>query len=160
MKIDLTNLVTNLSSSININEKVEINEELLKTSNLEKLDNVIFNGKIYKDYENNLILEGKISGTMILVDDLSLENVSYPFDGEIYENIEEIFKIEKNTIDILDYLWQNILVEVPMRVRSKNSENIHLEGDGWRLIKEEDLEKNNNHPFSDLSKLLNSKGGK
>ena len=160
MKIDLTNLVTNLSSSININENVIISDELLKTMNINKLDNVVFNGKIYKDYENNLVLEGNISGTMVLVDDLTLDNVSYPFNGEIYEYIEEIFKIEKNTIDILDYLWQNILVEVPMRVRSKNSKDIHLEGDGWRLIKEEDLDKNSNHPFSDLSKLLNSKGGK
>lgn len=160
MKIDLTNLVTNLSSSIAINESVVIYEELLKKNNIRKLDNVVFNGKIYKDYENNLILEGTISGIMILADDLTLEDVSFPFNGEIYENIEEVMKIEKNSIDILDYLWQNILVEVPLKVRSEKSENVHLEGDGWKLISEDEFKKNNNHPFSDLSKLLNSKGGK
>ena len=88
MKIDLTNLVTNLSSSIAINESVVIDEELLKKNNIRKLDNVVFNGKIYKDYENNLILEGTISGIMILADDLTLEDVSFPFNVEIYENSE------------------------------------------------------------------------
>jgi len=159
MKIDLTSLVTNISDSININEKVVISEDLLKNSNIRKLENVIFQGKIIKDYDLNLLLEGTISGIMILPDDITLEDTKYEFNNDLSENINEIGKIDKNTIDILDYLWQNILVEVPMKVHNPKNDNIHLEGDGWRLITEEEVNDRKNNPFSDLSLIL-EKGGK
>ena len=158
MKIDLTKLITNIIDSININEEVKINEELIKNSNIKRLENVIFNGKITKDYDMNLELSGVISGTMILPDDITLEDTNYDFKIDILENIEELFKIDKNTIDILDYLWQNILVEVPLKVRNPKNENIKLEGNGWRLISEDDLANRSNRPFSDLSKLLDKEG--
>jgi len=159
MKIDLTNLVTNMIDSININENININNDILKNSNIKKLENVNFVGKITKDYDMNLELSGIVSGTMILPDDITLEDTNYDFKIEILENIEENFKIEKNSIDILDFLWQNILVEVPLKVRNPKNENIKLEGNGWRLISEEDLENRTNRPFSDLSDILD-KGGK
>jgi len=159
MKIDLTNLVTNMIDSININENININNDILKNSNIKKLENVNFVGKITKDYDMNLELSGIVSGTMILPDDITLEDTNYDFKIEILENIEENFKIEKNSIDILDFLWQNILVEIPLKVRNPKNENIKLEGNGWRLISEEDLENRTNRPFSDLSDILD-KGGK
>lgn len=154
MRIDLTNILTNIVSAININEQVIIDNEMLKTSNIRRLDNIMFNGKIFKDYEDNLVLEGNITGTMILPDDITLKDVNYEFKSEIFEYIEEVFKIDKKSIDILDYLWQNILVEVPLKVRSEEDDNISLKGDGWRLITEEELKNRSNRPFSDLSKLL------
>jgi len=158
MKIDLTNLVTNMIDSININENININNDILKNSNIKKLENVNFVGKITKDYDMNLELSGVISGTMILPDDITLEDVDYEFKIDVLENIEETFKIEKNTIDILDYLWQNILVEIPLKVRNPKNDNIKLEGNGWRLITEEELENRSNRPFSDLSKLFDKEG--
>lgn len=159
MKIDLTNLVTNVISSININEKVNIDDELIKNSNIKRLENVLFSGRITIDYDMNLELSGVITGKMILPDDITLEDTDYEFEIDVLENIEEVFKVERNTIDILDYLWQNILVEVPLKVRNPKNENIHIEGDGWRLISEEELENRSNRPFSDLSLILD-KGGK
>ena len=151
MKIDLTNLITNVISSININENVNINDDLIKTSNIKRLENVTFNGKITKNYDMNLELSGVISGIMILPDDITLEDTDYEFKIDILENIEETFKLDKNTIDILEYLWQNILVEVPLKVRNTKNENIRLEGDGWRLITEDELNNRNYNPLSDLS---------
>lgn len=159
MKIDLTNLITNIIDSISINEKVIVNEELLEKSSIKRLENVEFNGKIKKDFDMNLELSGVISGKMILPDDVTLEDTDYEFKIDILENIEEVSKIERNTIDILDYLWQNILVEVPLKVHNPNNDNIRLEGNGWRLITEEELKNRKNNPFSDLSKIL-EKGGK
>lgn len=158
MKIDLTNLITNLTDAININEKVIIPEELIKESSIKRLENVSFVGKIFKDYDMNLSLEGVIKGTMILPDDVTLEDVSHEFKSDIEENLEDILEINKNNIDILEFLWQNILVEIPLKVRGENTDNIHLEGNGWRLITEEELENRKNTPFSDLSLLLNKEG--
>lgn len=154
MRIDLTNILANIVSAININEQVIIDNKMLKTSNIRRLDNTMFNGRIFKDYEDNLVLEGNITGTMVLPDDITLKDVNYEFKSEIFEYIEEVFTIDKNSIDILDYLWQNILVEVPLKVRTDEDDNITLKGDGWRLITEEELNNRSNRPFSDLSKLL------
>lgn len=154
MRIDLTNILANIVSAININEQVIIDNKMLKTSNIRRLDNTMFNGRIFKDYEDNLVLEGNITGTMVLPDDITLKDVNYEFKSEIFEYIEEVFTIDKNSIDILDYLWQNILVEVPLKVRTEEDDNITLKGDGWRLITEEELNNRSNRPFSDLSKLL------
>ena len=38
-----------------------------------------------------------------------------------------------------------------MKVKNKKNENLKLQGDGWRLTTEEELEKeSNNSPFKDL----------
>lgn len=158
MKIDLTNLITNIVDAININEEVIIPEELIKTSDIKKIDNVTFKGKITKDYDMNLLLVGIISGSMILPDDITLEDTVCDFKSEIEEYIEEIVEIDKNTIDILDFLWQNILVEIPLKVRNPKNDNIKLEGNGWRFITEEELNNRKNCPFSDLANLLDKEG--
>ena len=37
-------------------------------------------------------------------------------------------------------------------------DNITLKGDGWRLITEEELNKSNNSPFSELKDKFNQEG--
>ena len=46
-----------------------------------------------------------------------------------------------------------------MRVISEKNEGITLKGNGWRLITEEELEneRSNNSPFSELSKMFDSR---
>ena len=53
MKIDLTKLVTNLSDSVNIDLDVNISNDLLASSDIKRLDNTKFVGKITKDFDNN-----------------------------------------------------------------------------------------------------------
>ena len=119
MKFDLTEIMTNIVDVININKEVVISDSLIESSNIKKLENVYFKGRIFRDYETSLILEGIITGTMILPDDITLEDTKIDFESDIEEYIEETLKITKNTIDILDLLWQNILVEIPLRIRMK-----------------------------------------
>ena len=154
MKFDLTNLVTNLVDFIDIDEKVIIPKALMEKSTIRKLNNVNFKGKITRDYDLNIVLEGIINGEMILPDDITLEDVSVSFNSKVEETLETI----NNTVDILELLWQNILIEVPLKVRDPKNADIHLEGDGWRLITEDELNNNKNNPFSDLAKLLDEKG--
>ena len=93
--------------------------------------------------------------TMILKDDLTLEPVEYQFNTEL----EEILEKKQNILDITDILWQNILVEIPSKVRSTD-EDINLEGNGWRVISEEQFQKErnkSNNPFANLDELLNTK---
>ena len=64
-------------------------------------------------------------------------------------------KIIKNTLDISNFLWQNILTEIPSKVVNEKNKNLTLEGNGWRLITEKDLKKDNNNPFSELKDKFN-----
>ena len=152
MVIELFNLVVN-NKKIIIDNDVVINDELLKTSTIRRLNNVHFNGYLDRLIDDTYELSGTLSGTMILPDDITLEDYEYNFTSEIEENIEETSINLQKTLDITDILWQNILIEVPSKVVNDKNKNIKLEGNGWRLITEDDLNSKNNL-LSELEDLL------
>ena len=86
---------------------------------------------------------------MILEDSISLDNVEYPFSIDIDENIEENLEKDENSIDILPILWQNIVLEVPLRFTKVNDLSKY-NGDGWKLISEEEASSTSNNPFLEL----------
>ncbi len=152
MTIDLFNLVVN-NKTINIDSDIIIPNEYLENSGIRRLNNIHFKGNIKKLVDDTYSLEGVLSGTMILADDITLEDYEYNFTSEIEENIEETSINLQKTLDITDILWQNILIEIPSKVVNDKNKNIKLEGNGWRLISEDDLNSKNN-PLSELEDLL------
>lgn len=152
MTIDLFNLVVN-NKTINIDSDIIIPNEYLENSGIRRLNNIHFKGNIKKLVDDTYSLEGVLSGTMILADDITLEDYEYNFTSEIEENIEETSINLQKTLDITDILWQNILIDVPSKVVNDKNKNIKLEGNGWRLISEDDLNSKNN-PLSELEDLL------
>lgn len=152
MTIDLFNLVVN-NKTINIDSDIIIPNEYLENSGIRRLNNIHFKGNIKKLVDDTYSLEGVLSGTMILADDITLEDYEYNFTSEIEENIEETSINLQKILDITDILWQNILIEVPSKVVNDKNKNIKLEGNGWRLISEDDLNSKNN-PLSELEDLL------
>ncbi len=152
MTIDLFNLVVN-NKTINIDSDIIIPNEYLENSGIRRLNNIHFKGNIKKLVDDTYSLEGVLSGTMILADDITLEDYEYNFTSEIEENIEETSINLQKTLDITDILWQNILIEVPSKVVNDKNKNIKLEGNGWRLISGDDLNSKNN-PLSELEDLL------
>ena len=152
MTIDLFNLVVN-NKTINIDSDIIIPNEYLENSGIRRLNNIHFKGNIKKLVDDTYSLEGVLSGTMILADDITLEDYEYNFTSEIEENIEETSINLQKTLDITDILWQNILIEIPSKVVNDKNKNIKLEGNGWRLISEDDLS-NKNNPLSELEDLL------
>ena len=137
MKIDLNYL--NRFSKLNVDEIVVFDNKYFEKSEIRNLKDVNVSGLISIDYEDSLILELKINGTMILPCAVTLKDVPYEFDIEIEENIgkfEEIYKNNKNTLEISDILWENIVLEIPIRVVSESAEPSNTSGDGWELISE------------------------
>ena len=153
MIIELFDLVSK-GKKINIDNEVCISEELLNTSTIRRLNNVRFNGYLDKLIDDTYELSGILSGTMIIPDDITLEDFEYNFTSEIEEEIEETRINFQKSIDITEDLWQNILVEIPLKAVNEKNKNIKLEGEGWRLISEEDLENKTNNPLSSLEELL------
>ena len=152
MKIDITKLLTNNVSTIRFENEVIIPKEIINDSRIDDLNDIKINGELTINEEDELVLTGNITGVMILKDDVTLESVDYKFDTYIEENIDN----KQNLLDITDILWQNIVVEIPSKVR-KTDEDIELSGDGWRVISEKTFneERNKaNNPFQNLGELL------
>lgn len=152
MIIELFNLVT-YGKKVIIDNDIIINEELLNTSTIRRLNNVHFTGSLSRLIDDTYELSGTITGTMILPDDITLEDYEYNFTSEIEEKIEETRINYQKTIDITEDLWQNILVEIPLKAVNEKNKDLRLEGDGWRLISEDDV-KTSNNPLSSLKELL------
>ena len=81
-----------------------------------------------------------ISGEMIIADSISLEPIEYPFFIEYDDIIEENCKKSENTLDIFQFLWENIVLEVPLQF-TKVEDLSKFHGDGWKLISEDDYKK-------------------
>lgn len=141
--------MSNLDEYIDIDEYYTFNESYLSKTDLLRLDNVHISGSITKDNLDNLILSLKIEGVMVLPCAVTLEPVDYPFTVKLEDNLEELLKeIDENpqklekTIDILPIIWENVLMEMPMKVTSPKAKDIKMSGDGWKMVTEEKMEIN------------------
>lgn len=156
MIVDLLPLINNTVNSIDIDKSLEIPKEYYEKTDIRRLSEIKINGNIKEIGEDVFNLELNVKGEMILPCALSLEDVEFPFEINIDENVgfdddfEKNYKIVSNTLDILPILWENIVLEIPSRVVKDNAK-IKTEGDGWCLTSEEDLK---NNKLSDLKELL------
>ena len=158
MNIDIVRLNNDIDKNILIDTTYSFSKEEMEGTDLLKLDDVKIVGELHKNVLGNIVLSVDVSGVMVLPCAVTLKPVDYPFslviDDEIeklYENIEEKSINLQNTIDILPIIWENILMEIPMRVVSPDAEDIKLSGDGWKLVTDED---NKNNPLSELMDML------
>ena len=137
MIVDLNYL--NRFSKLNVDESIKFDSKYFEKSEIRELKNIKVSGIVEIDYEDNLIMNLKLNGTMVLPCAVTLVDVDYEFETEfdsIIGNFEEIYKNNKNTLEISDILWENIVLEIPIRVVSDELEPSNTSGDGWELISE------------------------
>lgn len=140
MKLDINNLINGSVGSLIFNNEVVIPGELIKTTEIRKLKNVIAIGKAIDAGEYGIELNMNIKGIMVLPCALTLEDVDYKFDVNVNENIsfeEKSQENNSNILDITEIIWENIVLEIPLRV-VKEGAKIKEEGDGWKLNLGED----------------------
>lgn len=149
--INLIPLLSGVEEFIEIKEQYEINAEKIKESSIIELSKIVVDGVIKKKNDVEICVNIKATGQMKINDSITLDEVWYPFSFEIDENLDEFIEKDENSLDIIEVLWQNIVLEVPLRYTIVNDYSDY-QGDGWKLVSEEELVKNN--PFS---ALLNEK---
>lgn len=89
-----------------------------------KLDDVKIEGKAYCISDDKYQFNLHIETIMYLEDARTLEEVKLPIDLNIKEIFttderianDEIRYVEKNTIDLYDIVWEDIILEKPIRV--------------------------------------------
>ena len=93
-----------------IDDIIDISEFYVKGTAMHLLDN---------RFEFHLSIKGELT----LQDARTLEPIAYPISlnvVEVFDKVmdedEDVRIIEKNTIDLYDVVWENILLEKPIRV--------------------------------------------
>ena len=125
----------------NMNNRVEIDSDVTfpedyDMGDIKALKNVHVNGTLsiseYDELEYNL----EISGTMILEDSVTLEETEYSFLSEAEDsagNYEKYLNKNRNLLDILPILWENIVSEVPIQIKKEGSTLQNVSGNGWEF---------------------------
>ena len=145
MDINLSKL--NINNEIDITGIYNIPKSYFEKSEVLELNNINVKGKIYIEDEEKCI-KCIIEGEMIIPDTISLEKINYPFKIEYDDIISKTSKKSENTLDIFEFLWENIVLEVPLQF-TKVDDLSKFHGDGWKLISEDSLIQKNN-PFNEL----------
>lgn len=140
--IDLNKLIT---KDLIVDEDIIFENKSL-INGLKDVKNAHYSGAIKLNEDENIELDLLLTGKMILIDSITLNEIEKDFEIKIEEtlsqeddNFKEYFNNLQNTLDISEILWQNIVLEVPIRIR-QDEEDIILEGEGWQLNKNDEEE--------------------
>ena len=122
-------------------EDIIIPDDYYKGTSIKDLSKVKVVGSIKYNVIDEVVIDLDVSGEMLLIDAITNEPIKYPFSIKILENLAEIdendakyLEKSKNILDIIEFLWENIVLEVPIRVT--NTTGVHLKGQGWELNSE------------------------
>ncbi|MBQ8132645.1 MAG: hypothetical protein IJ193_09150 [Bacilli bacterium] len=154
--IDLTLLRSHNVEKIDITDNYTIPKEYYDNTEVIDIKDVQVEGNIClkeseEDYEEEFeYVIAKIKGTLIIEDSISLEPVEYPFSIEYDDFLEENCKKSENSLDIFMFLWENIVLEVPLHY-TEVEDLKKFSGDGWRLVSDYEPT-NTNNPFKELLK--------
>lgn len=130
-------------------------------SQINGLNDVHVTGHGRMDAKNRqLYVEFQAKGQMILPCAISLENVDYPFDIQssvtfaFYkpEDDEDVVEVKRDTADLTPVVFQEIMMEVPMRV-VKEGATLKTEGQGWKVLNEEETSEDEDYIDPRLAKL-------
>lgn len=146
MNIDITRLKSGIDSQVEIDMLYSFDKEMLKKTDIISLDNISVKGYITSNSIDDYDLDVNVDGIMVLPSSLTLEPTDYKFSIKIEGNIDELLKEinetlkkNQNTIDILPIIWENILMEIPIKVVSDDISDVKTKGDGWELITDEEV---------------------
>jgi uncharacterized protein len=161
MEIDITKLKSNIVDKIDINEKLTVDSKTLEESGIIDLKDTLVKGFIQKDDIASYNINVVVSGTMVLPCSVSLKPTDYEFSCNIDDNIDNLLeelgktlKKDENTIDIFPIIWENILMEIPIRIVNDDIHDAKMEGDGWRIITERSSDEEINPELAKLKDLL------
>ena len=161
MIIDIKDLLTGRVNSLDISQTISFELDSFQQKCIKRLEDINVDVHAYKDDLGNIYFDIEIEGNMILTCVRTCKEVSYPFSTkystdieQIYEDLGKINEKIQNTLDIQDSLWQNIVVEVPLRIVSEDAKEENIYGDGWKLITDPTQDKQLDPRLEKLKELL------
>ena len=140
MKLDFHHI---LIQPISYEGKIEIPSSYYENTEILELPEVEVSFSIRTDLNQDEILSLNANGIFYLQDSRTLEKVEYPYHFEIEEKIEENenffdkkVKNSKNSLDIIEILWENIVLEIPISYSVAEEDTLECDHEGYRVAKE------------------------
>ncbi len=157
MNIDIRGLKSGSLSFIDIDESINVDKFLLKNTDILGINNVSIKGNITNDYEG-YHLDLKLKCNLMLPCSVTLKPVEYKIDTKIEGNSIELMeeigifnKNDENILDIFPIIWENILMEIPIRIVSEEAGPLQ-DGDGYKIVTDD--KPSSGSPFDKLNELL------
>lgn len=138
MKIDLFKL--NNCNHLDIDCEVEFPREYYENMGIHEINDVKVKGSISISSVDEIEANLEVTGDFIMPCAVTLEDEIYEFKTNIEEklgNFNDFYDNKQNTLDILPFLWENIVSEVPMRVVKEGASIAKTFGDGWKFVSED-----------------------
>ena len=149
MKWTRSELAAGNTLNVEFDEAPEISEEYFRNnSRINSVKDVRVQGRGFLDEENDCFRASlAITGTMLVPDAVSGEEIEYPFETESEEvyafgpSVEDgVRTAEGDVVDLLEAVIDDIVLEVPMQYSITAPED-YPSGDGWRVITEEEYQR-------------------
>ncbi len=132
MNLSLIPLYT--KGRLDFEEDVDID---LKDERILSIDKVHIAGTIIDNGSENYELKMTITGQLTLKSSINGSPVAFPLSieyDEFIENLVEKYKNSANTLDILPIIWENILLEIPIRATNESDTYEVKSGNGWEVL--------------------------
>lgn len=136
--MNLNLIMLNTKGRVDFDEDISLDgyehEEIKRFENIHVKGTVLDNGT--EDYE----VKFHLTGTMILKSAVNGSDVFFDLDinyDDFVTNLVENYKNSANSLDILPILWENILLEIPIRAVNKDDAFVSVEGEGWEILETE-----------------------
>lgn len=134
MKIDLRKLYA--FKKQDVDQELDFSNIDYQKLNIRKINNMHVVGQIRVNYEDNIELDLEVNGEIVMPCAISLEDVLVPISVHIEDEILENTLKDEFYLDLLDNLWENIILEVPIRVTKEGIKLESQKGNGWEIISE------------------------
>ncbi len=155
------NLAELTNGSVTYDNDFVIDADTYKEVGILDLKNLHVIGDISLNSVSMLAVNLTVTGIMVIPDSVTTEPVDYPFTSKIEEEYDindefflEYYQKEQNILDIMKILWENIVLEVPMRFTL--AKDAHLSGDGWSLGEDKNKDDQIDPRLAKLAELLDN----
>ena len=141
--IDLNKLYNCDVERLDISGKYNIPEEYITDERIKKIDEVIVDGYIKLQLEEDeevIYVECNINTIVTLEDSISLKPIEYEINIKYDDYLDENYKNNENKLDIFALLWENIELEIPIKY-TEEKDLTKFSGENWKLISEDELDK-------------------
>ena len=146
---------------VEYNQDFSIDSNLYQSVGILDLKDLHVEGNIYLNSASMIVIHLTITGIMVIPDSVTTEPIDYPFTSKIDEefdindeNFLEYYQKTQNILDIMKILWENIVLEVPMRFTL--AKDAHLSGDGWSLGEDKNKDDQIDPRLAKLAELLDN----
>lgn len=142
MKWNFNYIQKNAKPCFTFEEEINFDEDLInKLNGVYGLKNLIVNGKLkYIEAIGQCIIDYEVSGIMNMKCAITNEPLEYKFNDcdtlsfkFIDSDDDEIILAKGNVIDLIPYVWQLIVVNVPLKVVKEGAKLKNISGKNWKV---------------------------